>query len=212
MIYSMLNLLKIFLVLAIILLNPRRAGAAGLFDSLREFQNLLSLLIPISFMLALIFFFWGVVKFIASAGSEEAKTEGKNIMVWGVVVLFIMSSVWGIVEFFQRDLLGTVPSRIETNEKNHIFFMRVRRFPCDHFSTGNRKPIKRSRGVDGVAPNSFRECHTPPLSHCDQRLFWGVSEIDCLIRRSRRRIFWQESYDCGSCCASCHVVGLGSTG
>ncbi|OHA33956.1 MAG: hypothetical protein A2928_02460 [Candidatus Taylorbacteria bacterium RIFCSPLOWO2_01_FULL_45_15b] len=117
MIYSMLNLLKIFLVLAIILLNPRRAGAAGLFDSLREFQNLLSLLIPISFMLALIFFFWGVVKFIASAGSEEAKTEGKNIMVWGVVVLFIMSSVWGIVEFFQRDLLGTVPSRIETIEK-----------------------------------------------------------------------------------------------
>lgn len=71
-------------------------------------------LIPLVFTLALLFFFWGVVKYIRSAGNE--KEEGKKIMIWGVVALFVMSSVWGLVSFIQNELLvdkgtqGTIPT------------------------------------------------------------------------------------------------------
>ena len=71
------------------------------------FTNLLSLitdiLIPLVFTLALLFFFWGVAKYIWSEG--QAKAEGKQIMIWGVVALFVMSSIWGIV-YFIRDEFG----------------------------------------------------------------------------------------------------------
>jgi hypothetical protein len=58
-------------------------------------------LIPIVFSLALLYFFWGVAKYIRSAGAE--KEEGRMIMVWGVVALFVMASVWGLVRFLQRE-------------------------------------------------------------------------------------------------------------
>ena len=62
------------------------------------------MLVPLAFILALLFFFWGIAKYIRSAGSE--KDEGKIIMVWGIVALFVMASVWGLVAFLQTELLG----------------------------------------------------------------------------------------------------------
>jgi len=62
------------------------------------------MLVPLAFILALLFFFWGIAKYIRSAGSE--KDEGKKVMVWGIVALFVMASVWGLVAFLQGELLG----------------------------------------------------------------------------------------------------------
>jgi len=47
--------------------------------------------------LALLFFFWGVARFILNADNEEKRREGKSIMVWGIVALFVMLFVWQIV-------------------------------------------------------------------------------------------------------------------
>jgi len=72
-------------------------------------------LVPLVFILALLFFFWGVARYIWSAGSSD-KDEGKKIMFWGVVALFVMSSVWGIIAFIQGELkipkgtTGTIPT------------------------------------------------------------------------------------------------------
>lgn len=63
--------------------------------------NFISLLIPIVAALALLYFFWGLAKFILAAGNESAKAEGKQIMVWGIIALFVMMSVWGLVKTLQ---------------------------------------------------------------------------------------------------------------
>ena len=71
-------------------------------------------LIPIVFTLALLFFFWGVAKYIWGEGM--GKEEGKKIMIWGVVALFVMASVWGLVAFIQGEFtisantVGTIPT------------------------------------------------------------------------------------------------------
>lgn len=44
---------------------------------------------------ALFAFLYGLVKYIFSLGGE--KEAGKQIMIWGVVALFVMVSVWGLV-------------------------------------------------------------------------------------------------------------------
>ena len=50
---------------------------------------------------AVLLFVWGVVIFIANANDEKARTEGKQRMVWGIVGLFIIVSMWGIVALLQ---------------------------------------------------------------------------------------------------------------
>ncbi|MEK7477853.1 MAG: pilin [Patescibacteria group bacterium] len=57
---------------------------------------------------ALVVFFWGMVKYINSLSSEKDKQEGKQLMIWGVVALFVMVSVWGLVNLLQGTFLGDV--------------------------------------------------------------------------------------------------------
>ncbi|MBX4195398.1 pilin [Candidatus Parcubacteria bacterium] len=71
---------------------------------LNSIQNLVKLALPIVIGLALLGFFWGLMKFIFSAGNEESKADGKKIMIYGVIALFVMVSVWGLVNFIGGSL------------------------------------------------------------------------------------------------------------
>jgi hypothetical protein len=47
--------------------------------------------------LALLYFLWGIVKYINRYGDETARKESVRIMTQGVIALFVMVSVWGLV-------------------------------------------------------------------------------------------------------------------
>lgn len=67
--------------------------------------DIVSTLIPLVVGLALLFFFWGLAQFIYSLNQgSEALAVGKRKLIWGVVVLFIMVSIWGIISYMQRSL------------------------------------------------------------------------------------------------------------
>lgn len=59
-------------------------------------------LIPLIFALAIIMFMWGVVQFVINSGEEAKKEKGRQFMIWGIIALTVMFSVWGIVS-----VLGT---------------------------------------------------------------------------------------------------------
>ncbi len=46
--------------------------------------------------LALLAFLYGLLKYIFSLGGEE-KGKGRELMVYGIIALFVMVSVWGLV-------------------------------------------------------------------------------------------------------------------
>lgn len=48
-------------------------------------------------VLAVVYFLWGVVQFILGAESEEKRREGQMHMFYGIIGLFIMVSVFGIM-------------------------------------------------------------------------------------------------------------------
>jgi hypothetical protein len=54
-------------------------------------------LIPLLFAVAILVFIWGVVQFIAHADNEEKRTQGRNFMVYGIISLFVMVTIWGLV-------------------------------------------------------------------------------------------------------------------
>lgn len=70
-----------------------------------QLGDVVFILVRVAFAAALLFFFWGLAKYILSAGDEAAKASGKNIMIWGVIALFVMASIWGIVVLL-RSIFG----------------------------------------------------------------------------------------------------------
>ncbi len=69
------------------------------------FTNLIKAIIPVIGGLAILYFFWGIAKYIFSAGSEELRSEAKNVMTWGLVAMFVMFSFYGILSLFGYSFL-----------------------------------------------------------------------------------------------------------
>ena len=72
--------------------------SAATLDSLVDnFINIANLVVPILLGIALLYFFWGLVKFLSSSKMDDSKIEeAKQMMIWGIASLFIMASAWGI--------------------------------------------------------------------------------------------------------------------
>ncbi len=60
-------------------------------------RNIVDILIPVVFGLGVLAFFWGLVKYLF--GSDHDKEQAKKTMLWGVVAIFVMSAIWGLVRF-----------------------------------------------------------------------------------------------------------------
>lgn len=59
--------------------------------------------IPLIFALAFMFFLWGVFKFMR-ASDAKAKQDSQKLIWWGLIGLFVMVSVWGIIRILGMTL------------------------------------------------------------------------------------------------------------
>ena len=58
--------------------------------------------VPILVALAVVFFLYSVFSFFVMTGEdEEKKKKAKSNMIWGIVAIFVMVSVWGLVGILQ---------------------------------------------------------------------------------------------------------------
>lgn len=85
-----------------------------------EIISIISLVIPIFVILALIFFFWGLSKFILNSGSKDGVEKGKTYMFWGILALFILLTFRAIVGFIARDLNIGDSTNIPTLKTNTL--------------------------------------------------------------------------------------------
>ena len=75
----------------------------NLTDIINLFTNIGLALIPLLGAVAFLVFVWGVARFIKSAGSEKEIGESKNLIIWGIVGIFVLVTIWGIVAFLQGE-------------------------------------------------------------------------------------------------------------
>ena len=68
--------------------------------------GLIQLVIPLIGVISLWIFFWGLARFIRNSGDEKAIAEGKDLMLWGVIALFVMVSVYGILNILYGSIFG----------------------------------------------------------------------------------------------------------
>ena len=54
--------------------------------------------IPLMFAVAVVMFIWGVINFfILNADEEGKRAQGRQFMIWGIIALAVMLSIWGLV-------------------------------------------------------------------------------------------------------------------
>jgi len=72
-------------------------------DIIIMFTNIGLRIIPLLGVIAFLVFVWGVARFIKSAGSEKEIKDSKNLLIWGVIGLFVLFAIWGIIAFLSNE-------------------------------------------------------------------------------------------------------------
>ncbi len=93
----------------------------GVKGFLAELLKLLNRLVPIVFGIALTFFFYGGARYILKAGSDVERKKGKDFLIWSVVAMFVMVSIWGLILFLQ-DSFGLTRNQQDSSGKGVIFW------------------------------------------------------------------------------------------
>ncbi len=97
---------------------PMLASAATLLDTLALFNTFLNAMIGLFITLAIVVFFWGLIKYLLN--SAEEKAAGLQVMFYGVIAIFVMVSIWGIIRLLQSTFKVTstdpvIPKGIQIN-------------------------------------------------------------------------------------------------
>lgn len=116
------------------------------FKALIEFiiTDLISPLVLLVASLAFLAFLWGIAVYIFKAGDEKSKEYGKNIMVYGVIALFVMVSVWSLVQILKNTFFESSNTPVNVDSGG-----------------GNPVPAGGTTGAGGVGGGYGDPNHTP---------------------------------------------------
>lgn len=83
--------------------QPQNTNAcSGTFQTVTDFLTfgtclLSKTVMPLLVAVALVIFMGGVIQFIANGGDETKRAQGRQFMLWGIIGMFVMLGIWGIV-------------------------------------------------------------------------------------------------------------------
>lgn len=78
-----------------------KAAGATLFNLLCRVGEFLNAVVPVLIALAVVYFVWGVISFVI-ASDEEAKTTGRNRIIFGIIGLAVIIGLWGLVNLLRN--------------------------------------------------------------------------------------------------------------
>src|SRR6185437_1979700 len=68
--------------------------------------GLLNMIVSVLVALAVVVFFIGLVRYIRAAGDSKAHAEGRERILWSMIALFILFSIWGILALMNVTFFG----------------------------------------------------------------------------------------------------------
>ena len=84
------------LLFATTLLLPFSVYAQTVRGILEKIGSTVQAIILLLFAIAVTIFIVGAVRFVAASASEEGRRSAKNLVIYGIIGLFIATSVWGL--------------------------------------------------------------------------------------------------------------------
>lgn len=85
----------------------------SIWDLFSMVNRVLNLLVPLLIAVAVVYFIWQVFQYTI-AGDEEKKAAAKGQIIWGIVGIFVMVSIWGLVNILQGTFgtAGVAPGNV----------------------------------------------------------------------------------------------------
>ncbi|HLP86657.1 MAG TPA: hypothetical protein VK153_02165 [Candidatus Paceibacterota bacterium] len=67
--------------------------------------------VPLLFALATVAFIWGVIQYYINPENEEKRKKGRSFIIGGLIGLFVMLSMWGLVAILTGtfEISNTIP-------------------------------------------------------------------------------------------------------
>ncbi len=101
------------LIAIILAVAPGVAGAAQITNAtgvISKFNDLVNAAIPVLITFAVLYIIYAVVMYMI-AGDEDKKKASKGMVGWGIAGLFIILSIWGLVNILVGtfDLKNSIP-------------------------------------------------------------------------------------------------------
>lgn len=94
------------ILISTILFSPSIVLGAETFKSLiYRIVDVINIFIPVVAGLILLVFFWGIFKYVYSQSDSANKGEGKSIIIWGLIAIFVVASMWGLINLVARIVL-----------------------------------------------------------------------------------------------------------
>lgn len=84
----------------------------SIFSSLDTITGLINRLIPLIISIALVLFLIGIVQFVTAGGDEEKRAAARGMIIFGIIALFVMVSVWGFVNILAKTFFGSGSSAV----------------------------------------------------------------------------------------------------
>lgn len=69
-------------------------------------------IILLLFSVGVFLFMWGLVQFLLNADKPEGKENGQRHMLWGIIGVFIMATVFGIIQIILSTFGLPDPTRL----------------------------------------------------------------------------------------------------
>lgn len=83
-------------------------------EIITKFKSIFDIIIPLLITLGLIYFLWGVAQYVIKQDDEEGQKGARQMMFYGIIALFVIVSVWGLVAILNTTLnieQGGAPER-----------------------------------------------------------------------------------------------------
>ena len=82
-------------------------GVKSLTDLINFFTcTLMDAVAPLLVSLAVVGFIWGIIQYFLNPDNEEKRKAGKKFMFWGLISLFVIVSIWGLVGILTHTFFG----------------------------------------------------------------------------------------------------------
>lgn len=71
--------------------------------------SFVDLLVWVLSSLAIVIFFIGLVRYIAHGADSHAHQQARESIMWSLVALFVLFSIWGILQLLTATFFGNIP-------------------------------------------------------------------------------------------------------
>ena len=83
------------------------SGSSTFASAIQTLIGLINMLVSVLAALALVVFFIGLVRYVKDSADSHGHEEGRERIIWSLVALFILFSIWGILALMSVAFFGS---------------------------------------------------------------------------------------------------------